>query len=251
LSTRRRKALWAGKAASVDALVVEAVLVPRRRCRASARRVRRGATGSVRGLFRRSRSRSKTPRRMTATPPMGRPAAAPSGVRPQRTEGPKSGERRQAHTSPGLDCRKVVWRRLLRSRRWVSACFVRGGRSARRKSRGSEILRSVGCSFREVGCRSRREASSEQRQGEPRGKPRGRAVARRGSSVPDEGSFIAPGERVRGRVKRTSKGARPELHPTARLDIEPTEGTLIFGLLSFLTRRRRARVWCGWASFAS
>jgi hypothetical protein len=129
------------------------------------------------------------------------------------------GERRQAHTYPGLDCRKVVWRRSSRSRRWASACFVRGGRSARRKSRGSEILRSVGCSYREVGCRSRREASSAQRRGEPRGEPRGGAVARRGSSVPDEGSFIAPGERVRGRVKRTSKGARPTLHPTARWDI--------------------------------
>jgi hypothetical protein len=31
----------------------------------------------------------------------------------------------------------------------------------------------------------------------------GRAVARRGGSVPDEGSFIASGELVRGRVQRT------------------------------------------------
>jgi hypothetical protein len=39
--------------------------------------------------------------------------------------------------------------------------------------------------------------------GEPRGKPRKRGVARRGSSFLDEGSFIASGERVRSEYAQT------------------------------------------------
>lgn len=55
-----------------------------------------------------------------------------------------------------------------------------------------------------VGCRSRWEASSTSRRGEPRGNPRSGAVARRGSSIPWTGRlFSAPGERVRGEIART------------------------------------------------
>jgi len=83
----------------------------------------------------------------------------------------------------------------------VGVSAVAGRRGASREARKSGDL--LGCSLREVGCRSRREASSTQRRGEPRGEPRGSAVARRGGSVPDEGSFIVSGERVRSRVQRT------------------------------------------------
>lgn len=79
---------------------------------------------------------------------------------------------------------------------------VAGQRGASREARESSDL--SGCSLREVGCRSRREASSTQCRGEPRGEPRCRAVARRGGSIPDEGSFIASGELVRGRADRKS-----------------------------------------------
>jgi hypothetical protein len=142
-----------------------------------------------------------------AAPLEGRPAPLPLGSGGLATEGPKLGGRRQATVHPGLDCRKVVRRRPPWSRGWASARPVRGGRSARRKPRGSGIRRSVGCSFREVGCRSRRVAPSWRRRGEPRGKPRGRLVARRGGSTPDEGSFIASGDKGAGSGLANVKGS--------------------------------------------
>jgi hypothetical protein len=90
-----------------------------------------------------------------------------------------------------------------------------GRRGASREARKSGDL--AGCSLREVSCRSRREASFAQRQGEPRGEPRGRAVAGLGGSIPDEGSFIESGERVRGRVQQTSSELDPRFTATARL----------------------------------
>jgi hypothetical protein len=76
-------------------------------------------------------------------------------------------------------------------------------RSVTAKASCPEIERSTGA---RVVCRLQKSVRSiffSLTRGKPRGKPRTRGVAGRGSSFLDEGSFIASSERVRGEYART------------------------------------------------
>jgi len=170
-SIRRWKMLWAGKAVLVDARAGEAVLVPRSTSGPSGPAgsgARQGASeathaGPVRGRKRRGRM---APRNRV-------PGATTSSEEEARRDArePKLDVRRLALIHLGSDCRKVVRRRHARDQR-ASAPRARaaGHLDASRGAREAGDL--CGYSCREVGCRSRLEASSTQRRGEPRGKPR-------------------------------------------------------------------------------
>jgi hypothetical protein len=165
----RRKTLWAGKAAVVDAMVVAAVLAPRIN---PGLRAARGATGSVRG-------RSSAPHAVENT------AAGRHRLRADarsflqrggrnRADWTKAGvTRRQARAQPGLGRRKTVWRRsrtidqhgfgrdeVARSGRRRASCAP--GNRAIRECSGCESVAEVGEKHLPCPLEGSREANREQ-----------------------------------------------------------------------------------------
>lgn len=204
---------------------------------------RRGATGSVRGSFRRSRSRSTTPRWVGISgrgPPSVR-SSAQAARRVECTGESKWGERRLARAHSGLDCRKVVRRR---SSHPAGSHPSRAAAGSRGSNRGLENQATMIAGARVVS-RLQKSVRSIFR-ARSRGAER-RAETSRGSAARnlhlDEGRFIAPGDKGARRDRANVTGNAMQLHSTARSSIEPMEGALVHELPSLLTRRRRSRAW--------
>jgi hypothetical protein len=137
-STCRGKALWVGKVALIDEGAAEAILAPHER-HPGDRVASGGATGSVRGrspalcVVDNAKPRVAPPQGGARHPPSRKAKGAVS-------DRPKLETRRQACAQPGLDHRKVVWRRTEEpGLRVGEASCVSAARAAR-----PEVERSTG-----------------------------------------------------------------------------------------------------------
>lgn len=177
-STCRWKALRAEEAAALDGAAVESVLGAS--TKAGAAGWKRGATGSVRGRSPASHAVENAAARQRCPKGNAR-SAPPRGIGGQWSERPKLEARRQS---------RPTWGRI--AARLSGAAQIdgltSGGLRGRLRESGALGNRAVhGCSCRESDAEVGEKHLPRVDRGEPRGKPRGHEVARRGGIAPRQG----------------------------------------------------------------